>query len=92
MGDEHRIKFQWIKTILNYFFSMDQNYFLAVKILRANYSFQIFRKYPFVFVRENQGVHLPGGDRKFNRVVAHFWSGCCNFSVTVDFDCRKNIP
>jgi hypothetical protein len=75
---------------------MDQNYFLAVKISRANYSFQIFRKYLFVFVRENQGVHLPGGYRKFNRVLAHFWSGCCNFfvqiSVTVDFDCRKNIP
>ena len=37
-----------------------------------------------------------GGDRKFNRVLAHFWSGCCNFfvqiSVTVDFDCKKNIP
>ena len=78
------------------FFSMDQNYFLAVKISRANYSFQILRKYPFVFVQENQGVYLPGGDRKFNRVLAHFWSGCCNFfvqiSVTNEFDCRKNIP
>ena len=46
---------------------MDQKYFPAVKILRANYSFQILRKYPFVFVRENQGVYLPGGDRNINR-------------------------
>ena len=48
-----------------------------------------------VFVLENQGVYLPGGYRKFNKVLEHFWSGCCNFfvqiSVTVDFDCKKNI-